>query len=74
VTCDKLTTWGINVIRDVMIYIEHAVMAGYYYLAPVAQYYKSPVKKLLPVKKLPASSSALTEPTLLPTRCNHCGG
>jgi hypothetical protein len=27
-----------------------------------------------PVKKLPASSSALTEPKLPPTTCNHYGG
>jgi hypothetical protein len=41
VACDELTMWGIKVIRDVMIHIEHAVIAGYYNTTPAAQYYKN---------------------------------
>jgi hypothetical protein len=49
-----------------MVHIEHAVMAGYYYTVHTAQHYKKPnvPPPKLTVKKLPASSSPLTEPKL----------
>jgi hypothetical protein len=58
-TCDELATWGINVIRDVMIHIEYYSHGGLLLNGPTAQHYKkpnAPPPPKLQVKKLPASS------------------